>query len=318
MSYQSDRKASIKRLKLLVYNAKENIDLFREKIEKEFSVAILPNHVECEEAIFGDVICDLLSPEIFASNKIMLYIHGGSFVAGSRTSWRSFCSRLATKSFCKIVLPEFRLSPSHPFPASLEDVQSVFKAMYLKGNKEIIIAADGSGASLALALIFSLNEHHRSAISKLVLLSPWLDFTNESHFENGKKKSDELIQSATLTKCASVYTYAENLSSPRVSPLVAPSDSFKNFPETFIQFGEKELLKNDYKKLQELLNACNVTCTLDEWKNMMMFFQFADELLWETHLAIEKLGNYISETKKNTNEISFENKPPLEQSIRHD
>lgn len=318
MAYRSDRKACIKRLKLLVYNAKENIDLFREKIEKEFSVAVLPNRVECKEANFGGVICDLLSPEIFASNKIMLYIHGGSFVAGSRSSWRSFCARLATKSFCKIVLPEFRLPPAHPYPAPLEDVQSVFQTLYLKGNDDIVVAADGSGASLALALILGLSERHRAAISKLLLLSPWLDFTDGSHLENGKKKSDELIQSATLSKCGAVYTYASNLKNMFVSPLCAASEAFAGFPETYIQYGENELLKNDYKRLQEILRVCNVTCTLDEWKNMMMFFQFADELLWETHLAIEKLGNYISETKKNTNEISFENKPPLEQSIRHD
>ncbi|MFC2281812.1 MAG: alpha/beta hydrolase, partial [Treponema socranskii subsp. buccale] len=130
MAVQQDRRAALKRLKLLVYAPKLNVDSFRSKIEETFACPVLPNHVDCTDYNYGGVSCDVLSPEIYSSRRIVIYIHGGSFVAGSRASWRGFCARLAAKSFSRVVVPEFRLAPAHPYPAALEDVQAVFRTVY--------------------------------------------------------------------------------------------------------------------------------------------------------------------------------------------
>ena len=168
MAVQQDRRAALKRLKLLVYAPKLNVDSFRSRMEEGFACPVLPNHVDCADYNYGGVSCDVLSPEIYSSRRIIIYIHGGSFIAGSRASWRGFCARLAAKSFSRVVVPEFRLAPAHPYPAALEDVQAVFRTVYTElqvacsldasaekaaAHPEIVIAADGSGASIALSLI---------------------------------------------------------------------------------------------------------------------------------------------------------------------
>ena len=236
MAVQQDRRAALKRLKLLVYAPKLNIDSFRSKIEETFACPVLPNHVDCTDYNYGGVSCDVLSPEIYSSRRIVIYIHGGSFVAGSRASWRGFCARLAAKSFSRVVVPEFRLAPAHPYPAALEDVQAVFRTVYTElqvacsldasaekaaAHPEIVIAADGSGASIACALLFSLREKYRTGVSRLVFLSPWLDFSEEAAAAKGKKASDELINGETLLRCGEIYTFVSNLTNPLVSPLYA-------------------------------------------------------------------------------------------------
>ena len=117
MEIKVDRKAAVKKLKALVLSPKNEVEAFRSKLEKKFKADFIPNHVERTEKKIGGVKCDILVPEIFASNRIVIYVHGGSFVGGSRDSWRSFCSIFANAVSAKVVVPEFRLAPSYPFPS---------------------------------------------------------------------------------------------------------------------------------------------------------------------------------------------------------
>ena len=49
-----------------------------------------------------------------------------------------------------------------------------------------------------------------------------------------------------------------------------------------------------------------------------LFFQFADDHLWETHLAIGKAGSVISGEGDTDAGTSFHNKPRLENSLQAD
>jgi len=333
MAVVNDRKGAVKKLKCLAFNSKSDTNLFREKIEKKFYTPILPNGVECSEIVYGGVPCDVLSPEIYASNRVVLYVHGGSFVGGSRASYRCFCSSLGAKACARVVVPEFRLAPAFPYPAALEDIQSVFRALYTEeqvtsslGNDkdspaaspEIIIAADGSGASIALALLFNLRERYRQSISKVVLFSPWLNLSSDSPLLNAKKLSDDIISSDVLRKSASIYTYESNTVSPLVSPLLATDEQLTNFPSVFIQMGETEILKEDALKFVDRLVALGNDAQIDLWPDMMFMFQMADDFLPDSHLAMDRIGKILTGNESGKDKVKVENKPPLEQSLHAD
>lgn len=331
MEKKNDRKGAIKKLKLLTYGSKSNIDTFRAKLDEGFKTVFLPNGVERTEYKYGNIECDILAPEIYASNRVMLYIHGGSFVGGSRRAYASFCASLATKCFCRVVVPEYRLAPAFPYPAANEDIQNVFKALFTeeqiacslnadKGAKpqlpEIIIAGDSSAAPIVCSLIFTLRERYRACIKQVLLFSPWLDVSNCSKLITTKKISDEVMSGDVLRKSSSVYTYESNTSSPLVSPLLAGDDALQNFPPMFIQMGEKEILLDDAKEFaNNLRNAGNV-CELDVWPGMMFMFQMADEYLHESHLALDRVGKIVTVDTAGKEAVQIENKPRLEHSLR--
>ena len=260
----------------------------------------------------------------------MLYIHGGSFIGGSRTAYASFCASLATKCFCRVVVPEYRLAPAFPFPAANEDIQAVFKALFTEeqiacslnaeeGEKtqlpEIIIAADSSAAPIACSLIFNLRERYRNCIKQVILFSPWLDVSECSKLIQTKKISDEVMSGDVLRKSSQVYTYESNTSNVLVSPLLAGDDALKNFPPVFIQMGEKEILLEDAKEFAE--NLCNAgnECVLDVWPGMMFMFQMADEFLHESHLALDRVGKVVTEGTSGSSAVQIDNKPRLEHSL---
>ena len=290
----NNRKAAIKRLKNLVFTPKSEIEKFRENIEKEFSSVFLPNRVEHTEETINGVVCDVLTPEVYASDRVMVYVHGGSFIGGSRKSWRVFCASLAHASSTKIIVPELRLAPQHPFPAALDDVKLVIKALYPE-NPNIIVAGDGSGASIALSLVLSLKEAARNKIHGILLFSPWLDFSEQAPIYHDKKLKDELLSPDAMRRTGNMYTYTSNLTNPLVSPQYILPNMLEGFPNVYIQMGEKEIIINETKKFCMLLRSAHVPFTLDIWPNMMHMFQFADEFLEESHLAIDKVGKFIKD-----------------------
>lgn len=305
----NDRRAAIKKLKSLYLSPKIDINDFRAKINETFSSVFLPNNVEREEKKYKNIKCDVLFPEMYASNRVLFYVHGGSFVAGSREAYRPFAAALANATASKTYLPEFRLAPAHPFPAALEDVQEVFRDVYAEtqnslalnadsvgGSKEpeIIIAADTSGASIALALIFGLSSEIRSSIRQIILMSPWLDFSEENEIYKNKKVSDEVFTADSIRLASEHYTYQENWENPKVSPLKAGRDLLEHFPPVFIQLGEKEIFNDSAFVFKEMLKSVACKCEIDIWKNMMPMFQLADDELSEAHLAVEKIGKLIT------------------------
>lgn len=336
MSPNDNRKAAIKKLKLLAFNSKTNANVFRKKIEDEFYETFLPNHVERSEHDYGGIKCDVLTPEIYSSKRIMFYVHGGSFVGGSRASYRSFCSMLANKAYSRTVVPEYRLAPTYAFPAAIEDIQASFRAMFTEeqiqrsldgdtdesGNKvetmpEIVVAADGAGASIALSLILNLRERYRNCIKKIVLFSPWLNLSKSNPVITGKKVQDEILSGEILSRSGDVYTYSSNLENPLVSPLFAPTELLKGFPPVYIQIGEKEILLQDSLDFKKKLEENGSQCEVDIWPDMMHLFQLAEEYLEDAHKALDKFSSVISGIERqNTERQSYENKPILEHSLR--
>lgn len=330
MNKADDRKSAVKKLKTLVYTSKQQVEDFRKNIDKKFAKKLLPNHVECSEQEYANIQCDVLSPEIYSLHRIMIYVHGGSFVGGSKAAWRGFCSSLAAATSCRIVVPEYRLAPAYAFPAAVEDLQNVFRNVFTEEqvacsldsadgktqeSPEIIIAADGSGASQAMALILSLRERYRACIKQVILFSPWLSLSPNSALIKNKKARDEIISPDALRKSGDIYTYSGNLENPMVSPIFISEETLQKLPPIFIQMGGKEVLLEDAKTFQKIMSGTGNDCQLDVWPDMMFMFQMADEYLAESHLAIEKVGKLITFRRESADEQTLNRSPELESGV---
>lgn len=325
MEIKQDRKAALKKIKTLSYSQKVDTESFRKKIEETFSTDYIPGKVEITEKEFGGVSCSIICPELFSANRAMIYIHGGNFIAGSRQSWTSFCSTFATATSTKIILPEFRLAPEHPFPAQAEDIENVFKSVLLsektnlkmnstddidikedKEKPEIIIAADSTGASIALSFLLGLDKKYLSEISKIILLSPILEYSFDDATVALKKLKDEVTNAESIRQCACMYTYESNISSYSVSPIKAEDSLYEGFPEFYIQCGAKELMLPYNKQFELKLARSGVKCTLDIVEDMMFLFQLADESLMEAYESITRIGDWMNfrggETKEEIEE----------------
>ncbi len=114
------------------------------------NVAYLPPGV----AASGAQSLDILTPPWGERLPVVIYMHGGAFVNGSKdTHWMMPLPFLHMG--CVVVNINYRLAPKHPFPAALEDacnaVQWVLDHIADHGGDptRIILAGDSAGGNLA-------------------------------------------------------------------------------------------------------------------------------------------------------------------------
>ena len=88
-----------------------------------------PKDTVIEETVLDGLRCADLRPPRERPGRIVLYLHGGGYVTGSIESYGMLCVPLARALGLRVIVPEYRLAPEHPFPAALEDALSAFRGL---------------------------------------------------------------------------------------------------------------------------------------------------------------------------------------------
>lgn len=276
-----------------LYSAKTPLSVIREEYDAFFYSPHIPNNTDITHETMGSVPVDILKPEVAAANRVILYTHGGFFISGSCKAARNFCASFAHECACRLFLPEYRLAPEYPFPAGLEDIFSVYYRMIKYAAiapESIILAGDGAGAALTVALMQKLKERGLPLPAALALISPWLDLSCAAKEMHALRKRDKFLSKEALIGAAGRYTTVDNVQNPLVSPLCG---SFSGFPPVYIQCGSEELLAADAAALAQKIELAGGTVQLDIWQEMWHFFQAMDAQAKEAHLAVEKMGHWI-------------------------
>jgi monoterpene epsilon-lactone hydrolase len=58
---------------------------------------------------------------------VLLFLHGGGFELGSVRSDGELAARLGRADGMRVLFPEYRLAPEHPFPAAIDDVLAAWR-----------------------------------------------------------------------------------------------------------------------------------------------------------------------------------------------
>ena len=112
---QSEINPIIQRLRNLDWG--ETISEMRANFEAAFTMPDRSD-ITIESVDANGVPADLISTPEASSERIILYLHGGGYLFGSRNSYRRLASDLSTAAKAHVLLIEYRLAPEHPFPAA--------------------------------------------------------------------------------------------------------------------------------------------------------------------------------------------------------
>jgi len=267
------------------------IEQYRILLEKS-AIAFKPDKsIKIEPFYINDIEAQWLLPLHHDEKRIIMYIHGGGYIAGSINSHKDLASRIGIASDAKILIFNYRLAPEHPFPKGLSDVKTVYQWLInnLPDTHKISLVADSAGAGLALALLSGLLMEKYPLPVCSVLISPWIDLEckNKSHVENQEK--DPMLSQSILKKTARLYT-DKILSSPMISPI---NNEFSGISPLLIQTGELEVLVDDSKILSKKLNKAGATVQLEIWEEMFHVWHYFAKYLSEGRQAIKHIGNFI-------------------------
>src|SRR5262245_28145260 len=163
---------------------------------------------------------------------LLVFIHGGGFIAGNLETHDNACRYLCNRAPCCVVSVDYRLAPEHKFPASLEDCYEatnwVAKNVAKLGGDsgKIAVIGDSAGGNLAAAVCLIARDRKGPMIHCQVLVNPALDLTRVAVQRIGNYLKD-----------------GKEVTNPYVSPLLAAS--FKGLPPAFIVTGEKDEFRDE-------------------------------------------------------------------------
>lgn len=227
-------------------------------------------------------------------NKIVLYLHGGGYIfCSAHTTHKDILWRLSIASKCRIIAPDYRLAPEHPYPAALDDAIKVYKWLLQQGykSKNIVIVGDSAGGGLTYGTVLKIRDLGLPLPAATVGMSPWTDLavTGESVITNLKR--DVLIPGDGLSEGAQYYLAGTDPRDPYASPLYGDPTGL---PPTLIQVSKDEVLLDDSRRLAAKYKAAGVPCELELWDGMPHVWQTLAMFIPEGKTAIKRIGDFIA------------------------
>ena len=228
-----------------------------------------------------------------ASSGALLYFHGGAFVMGSPASHRELASRISAAAAARVLSPDFRLSPEHPFPAAMEDAVTSYGWLLSQGfdPSQIAIGGESSGGGLALQALLKLKKEEVDLPKAAFFLSPvtdWIALDGESY--TSRARVDPLLSPAQCRFTSDQYA-GENPSEPE---FLQPLDmDLSGLPPMWIQAGGDEILVSDAERLAGRAQEDGVSVDLKVWPGMWHCFQATAMFVREARDSIAELGRFL-------------------------
>ena len=223
--------------------------------------------------------------------RVLLYFHGGGFVAGSPESHRGLVARLVEASGVSAFVPRYRLSPENPFPAPVRDGLDVYRGLIAKGIApgSILLAGDEAGGGLAFAVALAARNAGLERPGGVAALSPWADLALSGMSVLGNRGNDTHLSWEQLFLCARQYLKKANPCDPYASPAFA---GLKDFAPVMVHAGATEILRDDASKLGDRAAEAGVSVSVEIYDGMGHLFQ-TDPKLNEAKVSFARLGQFI-------------------------
>jgi len=224
---------------------------------------LVPDDVLVTKVTAGGVPAHWLAAPGADPGRVLLFLHGGGFELGSLRSDGELAARLGRASGMRVLFPEYRLAPEHPFPAAIDDVLAVWRWLRTDQGlsaRSIAVAGDSAGGGLAVALLVATRDAGEALPSAATLMSPTVDLTSSGASMTERVDQDPFSTPALLRQLASDYLAGADPKTPLASPLFA---SLSGLPPLLILVGTADLLLSDSERLAAAATEAGVDVTLE-------------------------------------------------------
>lgn len=302
------------RFKSLSTEQGQNIDIesLRAYIHKLIDQwAAYPKGTRIVKGTLGDVpVHRIFHKRHKAMEKMILFIHGGGFFLETPRFHGAFVGRLARRCRMKAVMPHYRLAPEYPFPAAVDDILDVYRALINQGQdpSSIVVVGDSAGGNLTLVLLQQALKEGLPQPAGAVMISPGTDLSNRpANDDNPIANKDPMFNQYALDYVSSVlFAGQENLAhDPRVSPL---KGDFAGLCPLMFVAGSTEILRDHSIWATEKAKANGVSAVCDIWPGMPHDFPlFPAEILPEAERATKDIADFITRAVKGKEERKMNN-----------
>lgn len=246
-------------------------------------------HVEFEQTTLGGVATEIVTPSREEARGTLLFLHGGAYVLGSPHTHRSLTTHLAQLGGLRVVVPDYRLAPEHPWPAAIDDAEAVWRALTADGTA-CSLAGDSAGAGLAMSLVHRLRDTGAPMPRTMALISPWVDLRLQSDSFTTHAARDPMLNTAWAVMARDAYIGDGDPADPRWSTLLGDQHGL---PPTLIHVGSEEILLDDAQDLAAELHAAGVAVEIHTFDGLWHDFHLNAGVLPRAREAVEAIGRFV-------------------------
>lgn len=253
----------------------------------------------------GTAFQRVLHKESGRTGRLLLYFHGGAYVAGLSPSYRNLAPGFFDAAGkCETIYLDYHCAPDYQYPAQLNEALDLWDDLtgrqgYLP--EQIILGGDSAGANLTLALLLKLRDLRKPMPRAAFCISAWTDMTcsTQSFHDNfgkdvmfgdkGKVLTEERRQQLLHGKTFCFLGDADRRD-PYVSPIFG---DYHDFPPMFFSVGTHEMLYDETMQVVEKLKACQVPVTCEIQPGMFHIYVVFARLVPEGKISYRRLLSFI-------------------------
>ena len=198
--------------------------------------------------------------EPFGAQRMLLFLHGGGFIAGSAGAYRGMLEPVARAMRCNVFAVDYRKMPEHPLPAAVDDALLAYS--FLRRDKgvraeDIVVAGDSAGGSLCLLLLHAIKKHDEEANGAgelgqpagAMLMSPYVDLSASTESWTRNRGKCFILHAAVVDAAKDMLKTqaAHNLAldaawARRFSPVLLPKEELAGLAPLFVSYSTAEPL----------------------------------------------------------------------------
>lgn len=263
----------------------------RETLEALTSTTVLPFGLHEEQAEGAPVPAWWFTSGEPSEGRVVLYLHGGAYIAGSHATHRGLAAAFVRTSGARLLLPDYRLAPEHRFPAALDDCVATYRWLLEEEGADparVVFAGDSAGGGLAVALAVAVRDAGLPQPAGIACMSPWVDLTATGASVVTNDHNDIWLDGGLIAPAGRMYA-PEDPGDPLASPLFA---DLAGLPPMLVHVGTHEVLLDDARRLVHRARASGVDASLGEFDGMWHVFQ-AIPGLPEGRRSLRELGGFV-------------------------
>ena len=231
--------------------------------------------LKTREIEIAGVPCLDITPPTIRDERTLLYLFGGGYVVGSPLEDLVISGTLAVYAEARVISPDYRLAPEHPYPAAVDDSFAVYKDLIESVPAGgLALAGESAGGGAALAIMQRARSQGIFLPSVCALLSPWCAID-----EMGATVDlmlDPTFTEGHLETIANHYAGTHDRSLPELSPVNGTYD--ETFPPTIITTGTHDKFLSQVSRLARVMRENGIGVDLRVWEDMWHVFEWYDDL----------------------------------------
>lgn len=218
----------------------------------------------------GVAVRKITPPELSPEFKDYVYIdiHGGAYVFFAGLPSIEEGILVAHRLGIVVYSIDYRMPPSFPFPAALDDVKQAYGILSQQYDaNHIFMGGTSAGGGLLLAFVQGLIESGSPTPKAIYAGTPWADLTKTGDSLYTNEGIDRILVTYDGSLGASARLYAGNtsLTHPKVSPVYG---EFTNFPPTLLVTGTRDMFLSDTVRVNRKMRDAGVTTVLEVYEGL--------------------------------------------------